>query len=238
MRSDFLVHWTGKDIQPDPEQLSGTQRRAFVDRLVSVLHDGFWMTKPVEKLFGYRGAWITYEAPITCFTEIRLSQTSTHARRYGLLGIGVTRRFVLDRFGGPVHYVRNHAAECVVGNLQEVLGVLNKHGETDAVKWFSVNSCFIKNMSNRDQDDFEYLEEQEWRIVNTYAQAKAGRIVATNLAHPEFRIPVSPGDVRIVVFPDEQTRQEAKADPRIRTWLEAPNNHGVILLTLPECEQF
>jgi hypothetical protein len=58
------------------------------------------------------------------------------------------------------------------------------------------------------------------------------------LPNPEFRIPLLAGDVGIVVFPDEQTRRQAKSDTRIRPWLDAPDNHGVILLTLAECEQF
>lgn len=108
MRTDFLVHWTGKDICLDSQALSDEHRARYVDRLADILGKGFWMTKPDEKIYGNKNVYIEYSAPMTCFTEIRLSQAKLHAQRYGLLGVGVTRRFVLDRLGGPVHYVRNH----------------------------------------------------------------------------------------------------------------------------------
>ena len=116
MRTDFLVHWIGKDIVLDPLALTDADRSAYVDRLAGIVADGLWMTTPRERIEGNNGAWIEYTIPMTCFTEIRLSEAQSHSRQYGLLGMGVTRQFVLDRFGGPVHYVRHHASECVIGN--------------------------------------------------------------------------------------------------------------------------
>ena len=42
---------------------------------------------------------------MTCFTEIRLSASDVHAQQYGRLGFGFSRRFVIERYGGPVHYI-------------------------------------------------------------------------------------------------------------------------------------
>lgn len=39
------------------------------------------------------------------FYKIKLSQTKKHTKRYGCLGFGFTRQFVMDRFGAPVLYV-------------------------------------------------------------------------------------------------------------------------------------
>ena len=44
MRSDFLVHWTGKDICKYPNELDTGKRNNYVDRLVDILTYGFWMT--------------------------------------------------------------------------------------------------------------------------------------------------------------------------------------------------
>lgn len=239
MRSDFLIHWTGKDIALDPSAITAAKRSAYVDRLAGILTDGLWMTKPKERLKGSDGAIVKYSTPLTCFTEIRLSQAQSHSGRYGLLGIGVTRQFVLERFGGPVHYVRNHASECVVGNVHKILTALrNNHCPPEVVNYFEVNTSFIKNMSNPKKDDFIYLDEQEWRIVQTSAQTKAGKLVKTGLPQPEYRIPVERNDVRIIVFPDEQTRIKARSDSRLHGWFQDSARPSTILLTMQECEHF
>lgn len=238
MRPDFLVHWTGKDISLKTAELTDAHRTEYVDRLHDILSRGFWMTKPVEKIKGTKESWIEYKAPMTCFTEIRLSQARFHAEQYGLLGVGVTRRFVLDRFGGPVHYVRNHEIECVIGNAQEVHNALKRLNEPEVVNYFAVNSAFIKSMSHLDTDDFFYLEEQEWRIVHTHLQTEAGNLVKTDVPPPEYRVLVRVDEVSILVFPDEQTRKQARNDPRLTAWLSPPSPLNAILLTLKECEQF
>lgn len=238
MRSDFLIHWTGKDIALDRSTLRDTDRADYIGRLASILANGFWMTIFDERIQGSKGAWIKYETPMTCFTEVRLSQTVFHAKRYGLMGIGVSRQFVLDRRGGPVHYVRNHDDECVVGNVQEILRVLKGLGEPELVEYFGVNTSFIKSMSDANTDNFMYLDEQEWRIVHTHSQEKARNIVATDDSQPPYRIPVRFGDVRIVVFPDNQTRTKARSDPTLNAWFQDPSTSNVILLTIEECGHF
>ena len=121
MRTDLLIHWTGHDIAKNRFLLTDAQRATYVTRLVDILTNGFWMTKPSEKIHGAKESSIEYQAPMTCFTEVRLSGTELHTQRYGLLGIAVNRHFVLERLGGPVHYVRNHCTEAVIGNFQEIL---------------------------------------------------------------------------------------------------------------------
>lgn len=237
MRTDFLVHWTGKDICSDPDALNDEHRRRYMDRLADILGRGFWMTKPDEKIYGMNNVYIEYNAPMTCFTEIRLSQARFHARRYGLLGVGVMRRFVLDRLGGPVHYVRNHQTECVIGNVRELLKALETC-DPQYKEYFAVNSAFIKGMSDPETDNFVYLNEQEWRIVHTHSQTEAKNLVRTGCGHPEYRIPVKKCDVRIIVFPDEQTHMQAREDPRLEAWLQTPPRTNAIQLTLQECGQF
>jgi hypothetical protein len=235
MRSDFLVHWTGKDIGTDPQDTA--KRAAYLDRLVSILTDGFWMTVPTERMEGFGPSFIEYHAHMTCFTEIRLSQASTHSKRYGRLGIGVDRRFVLDRFGGPVHYVRNHPTECVIGNAQDLNIAITASGDARLKAVFAIKCAFLKAMSNVNADDFEYLEENEWRIVETDTQVQQGRIVLTGLARPQFRVPIAPNDLRLIVFPDDATRTSALSDPRI-TSLLGRTAHRPILLTTDECRHF
>jgi hypothetical protein len=106
MRSALLTHWTGKDIQTEARLLDANSRARYVTRLRDTLRSGLWMTVPSETLVGHAGASaparIQYHTPMTCFTELRLSQSQPHHIRYGLLGLVVDRMFVLQRSGGPV----------------------------------------------------------------------------------------------------------------------------------------
>jgi len=101
-----------------------------VDRLFDIVENGFWMNAPKEQLTGGNArassGSISYKyfANMTCFTEIRLSQCHTHAKQYGQLGVGVDRKFVLDRWGSPVHYVRNRGDEHIVGAFFDLRVVL------------------------------------------------------------------------------------------------------------------
>jgi len=126
--------------------LTEDNRKSYVCHLASILSDGFWLNIPKEQIEGNNKSWIEYKAPMICFTEIRLSNARLHSERYGLLGIGVTRRFVLDRFGGPVHYMRNNRDECIIGNVHEIREYLDQH-DPQIAKYFAVNCAFLKSMS-------------------------------------------------------------------------------------------
>lgn len=236
MRTNFLVHWTGRDISTNRNLITENQRDEYVKRLVDIINNGFWMTQPLEKIFGLNGSWIEYSAHVTCFTEIRLTEAETHTSRYGLLGVGVNRHFVLERFGGPVHYVRNHCSECVVGNAQEIFSVLDKHSDQDIKNYFGINTAFIKAMSDKNTDNFLYLNEQEWRIVQTDVQLKTSNIVKTESHCPAYRVPLSPGDIKVLVFPDSRTR--TLAVNRLNNFLSENENFNLALLTIEECSEF
>ena len=92
LRSDFLVYWTGKDIHKDYRDLSCKHRIAYKNRLLSILNDGLWMNRGTEEIsvpglykLGYT------DAPMTCFTEIKLSIIDRHTQLYGCLGFGFRR---------------------------------------------------------------------------------------------------------------------------------------------------
>ena len=96
VRSNFLIHWTGKDIQTDYTKLKfcETQRQEYVHRLrgtIDRLSGGLWMREIPEKVRGHDGSkiefgWLT---PATCFTELKLSDIYEHTKRYGCLGFGL-----------------------------------------------------------------------------------------------------------------------------------------------------
>jgi hypothetical protein len=180
--------------------LSESHRRGYVERLRDILTNGFWMTRPKEHLVGWgQPVYMTSIIDMTCFTEVRLSHAEQHSQRYGLLGIGVERKFVLDRRGGPVHYVRNSVCESVVGNSLGVFLHCQAAGAHKQEELIRRNIGYLKPMSNPNSDDFAYLDEHEWRITHTHEAEKEGLIVSTGSQDPVYRIPVQPGDVRLIV---------------------------------------
>ncbi|MDQ1318549.1 MAG: hypothetical protein QG588_2211 [Candidatus Poribacteria bacterium] len=134
LRSDFLVHWTGaKDIEVEYRKNGDEKLRqkTYVDRLCTTLdlnNGGLWMNDVDIELRGLFNNFsyirtIPFTWPATCFTEIKLSQSQKHAERYGRLGFGFTRQFVMDRDGAPVQYVPGDKESMDSRNL----GIISPH---------------------------------------------------------------------------------------------------------------
>jgi hypothetical protein len=115
VHSDFLVHWSGKDIDADRQRMweDGNHRSEtdpdvddrYLCRLRDILTYGLWMTDEGERRFGVGPKEITIPSiSKCCFTELKLSESRRHAVRYGRLGIGVKRPFVFQRLGRPMAY--------------------------------------------------------------------------------------------------------------------------------------
>lgn len=241
MRSDFLVHWTGgADINAgieDPALLSSAQVTSYLDRLASILSTGFWLSRPIEKVLGRGGAHVGFTTPTTCFTEIKLSQAQQHAKRYGFLGVAVERRFVLERFGGPVHYLRNHPHEKFVESYAQIgLHLQNPSASTQEVfDAMSYCASFLKAMSTHGTDDFSLLDEHEWRIVFTPELLTDGR--AMKISPDKYSIPISVDEVKLIIFPNDSVRAlwsgRNEHAAFVKDRLQLP-----VYLTLKECAQF
>ena len=120
IHSDFLIHWTGKDIdenlQPDwnAKKSSITNDKkivnAYLERFKNILKYGLWMTRDdaIEMLRVNRQnpPFEIPSVPRICFTELKLSEARKHAQKFGRLGIGVKRYFLFDRMGSPLIYIQ------------------------------------------------------------------------------------------------------------------------------------
>ena len=114
VHSDFLIHWTGKDLDKshDPEwynsprsETEPTLTDLYIKRLHNILRFGLWMTEEQESELSFGDERVsTPPTPKVCFTELKLSESRIHAQRYGRLVIGVKRRFLFDRSGRPLLY--------------------------------------------------------------------------------------------------------------------------------------
>ena len=102
VHSDFLIHWTGDDIDKDYDSNWWQSNKSepnkaiiepYLRRLKYILRYGLWMNQ--EKGFvEFNGKKIKIPSVArACFTELRLSEARKHAQKFGRLGIGFKRFF-------------------------------------------------------------------------------------------------------------------------------------------------
>jgi len=104
-----LFYWLGRHIDERVEngKLTEELRGEYLECLRSALRHGLWVKTPqVPDQLG-DGSLIKVHRPITCFTEWTLGQSVPHTTRYGRMGLGFPKKFVLNRGGQPVTYLRD-----------------------------------------------------------------------------------------------------------------------------------
>lgn len=215
------------------------------------------MTTPQENLYGHKGKSIEYSMPMTCFTEIKLSDTHKHTERYGCLGFGFSREFVIKRSGGPVLYVPETEDDAIVANFSVLWDFLKQlrwmanarlaDGRTlcdedklgELINAIGINIGFTKNMSEcKSPRDFQYLDEAEWRIISTVRRVEERKINWFGLENtPPAKIPFKPCDLKVLILPDNKTRQQVLSNKNILEWFGEPPNLPIIA-TVDECLHF
>jgi hypothetical protein len=192
IHSDFLIHWTGKDIdcelQPNwyhEDHRSKTLSAVddlYLKRLSDILTYGLWMTEDGERKSKVGSVEITIPStPHCCFTELKLSESRRHAWRYGRLGIGVKRPFLFQRFGRPLAYFG--------------YGDMKHNDKFLEACWHDLKDKrlmnFFKPMNTDSQTlTYEVYAESEWRILYFQELVKTGKIIdprdSANSAHHAY----------------------------------------------------
>ncbi len=168
IHSDFLIHWTGKDIDDEYDEKwyesdkSKTNKNCnvtekYIKRLHNILKFGLWMNKKTDsetiKVNGQK-----FEKPLvarTCFTELKLSEARQHAKKFGRLGIGVKRYYLFDRLGSPMKYVQFNTQ-----NLSfPPYSTYDKDNPEDERFSFYKHMCFDEPLT------YDLFSESEWRII-------------------------------------------------------------------------
>jgi hypothetical protein len=167
VHSDFLIHWTGKDLDASDEQWKKSNRSTirkgsqlycdYLKRLHNIVKYGLWLTEEPEQTFPFAGNDIRIPStPKVCFTELKLSESREHARQYGRLGIGVKRPYLFTRLGRPVAYFERYPTR-----RQDPL---LKACATDLQNKQLLN--FFQPMNSlRAILNYDLYSESEWRIL-------------------------------------------------------------------------
>jgi hypothetical protein len=165
--SDFLIHWTGKDIDSEYDKnwhesdKSSTRKNVnvtdqYINRLRDILTHGLWMTSEPKSSLEFDGNQIAIpETPKTCFTELKVSESRKHARQYGRLGIGVKRPFVFTRLGRPLIYYGFHEE---INNDAFLRTCAKELGNKDLLNFF-------KPMNSSRTLNYDFYSESEWRVI-------------------------------------------------------------------------
>ena len=95
-------------------------------------------------------------------------------------------------------------------------------------KWIMAH---VKRMSNGKGED--YYDEMEWRLVHDesphnkhFTKGKGNRI---------HRLKFAPHDVKVIIFPDENTKQLSLKEDAIRDYF---SEHMPIMAALDDCRNF
>ncbi|AMV18211.1 abortive infection system antitoxin AbiGi family protein [Planctomyces sp. SH-PL14] len=242
VHSDLLVHWTGKDLDNelkyDPIRVREKETpQAVIDsylhRLESILRHGFWLTP--------QGGWTTRhgieipEATGVCFTELKLSQSRSHAAQYGSLGIAVKRPFLFNRRGRPMLYINTR------NEREDILLEACAHDLKDRSLL-----QFFKPFDKNDNGPmgYDFYDESEWRILAPDTADGREFVDPRNADSPETRhfwesLPKSAQDrcrmlapvswLAAIIYPSYAVRNAAQAEGSpIRTLIrEVARRNGV-----------
>lgn len=160
IHSDFLIHWTGKDIdqgndwyQKDKSKTDEKKTSEYIKRLKDILTYGLWMTEEEDEFLS--GAVKLPSTAKCCFTELKVSESRKHAREYGRLGIGLKRPFLFTRFGRPLVYF---GFEKDKNNDKFLRACAEELKNKDMLNFF-------KPMNKSSTLNYDLYGESEWRII-------------------------------------------------------------------------
>lgn len=227
IHSQFLVHWTGKDLT------SGDSSQ-FVNRLKNCCEFGLYMKSGNELIYGSTDTTVTANVSRVCFTEIRLSQALSHSHSYGGLGIGFNRCFVLERMGGPVFYVQNGINSVTIDHFAHVHKYFRNISNQVMIDRMNTIMGFLKNLSDVGDNNLSYYEEMEWRIIQVDCLMDR-YIVPVNSSTGIYRVKFNPEDVELIVFPDKETKKLALKDDYV---LDFFKDYQPMITTVDDCAHF
>jgi len=236
IHSDFLIHWTGKDIDDKYHKKwdksesgkSETDKNCtdlYVERLHNILKYGLWMTEKQEDSLCFKEISKQIPIPITpttCFTELKLSESRKHARQYGRLGIGVKRPFLFERLGRPlIYYLRKElnndiflkdcAQNLKDNNLLNFFKPMNRSGNPLTYDLYAESEwriLFFQELLRKDliKDPRDPQNEKENEYFNKLTPEKKAKL--------KCLIPLN-GWFAMIIYPSLDVKNKAQQDDSI-----------------------
>lgn len=174
----ILVHWTspkdtnGTKIMMDRKKQSVNDYckkfinydKDFRELLQSILENGLRFN-PIHESNWFGGTELKLPIDNLCFTELKLSDTAdesnkNHCDRYGYLGIGLSRKFVMKNFGNPVFYVDRKDRLKLEASVRDLSQNTAQKSKVEKLL------AQMKPMDTNDGDDyFGNYDDLEWRIT-------------------------------------------------------------------------
>lgn len=228
IRSSYLVHWTGKDIQTDINGLNDSERKKYIERFEGTIEEGLWMTKSTDIFdIGSDGSSIKMEMnSVTCFTELKPTVSFSHIKRYGLLGFGFSKDFILIRHGSPVLYLNTNSVATTTSILKRLLYFTKSYSDSFNDVQYLLSLC--KPMES---EKINNMEEMEWRIIHT--NENTDNIFKTKMDNPKSKIPFSVQDLKLLIVPDQKTKHELFQSSIFKKWI-LNNEQYVTIITIEE----
>lgn len=246
IHSDFLIHWTGKDIDNEYDKQwyksdkSKTNKNfdvtgKYIKRLHDILKHGLWMNKkPDPETIKVNDQ--EFKKPLvarTCFTELKLSEVRKHAKKCGRLGIGLKRYYLFDRLGGPMKYLQFDTLNLFFPPYS----VYDKYNP-DHEKF-----SFYKHMCSGKPLTYDLFSESEWRIIySENIKKKLKRAAPERLSlfvdpkesdckelkqfydgiqmeKPEYFLPLDAW-LAMIIYPSPEVKIEARQNHEINYWIQ------------------
>jgi hypothetical protein len=245
----LLFHWT-KPPSGILKPKNSAQRKDFVRHIEMILKAGLRFSVPQDKDHEYLVKdEFEIKRPMVCFTESTVGESGPHSQRYGSIGFGFTRRFILKNHGRPVIYfdrareavftksilialraARQSSSKSVREHVDRIVSFMKAYNMPgNKVGIVQPLLPEIKTRKKADSHDHlrirfgglrKNLEDREWRVVlNKHGE---------NTTH---YLEFSAGQLALLVLPDHQTLSLALNESRIVEKLHPAGQPAVCVIS-------
>lgn len=250
LHRSLLFHWTqhpeekGSETKiadeckfvPKAAPKSKQERKKFIEHLRSILTKGLRFSVPKCHHVEQITPAIQTKHNILCFSEWNVGSSWEHARRYGHIGFGFTRKYIMSQNGRPVLYLRkaqkNHdpTTEAMVKLLESAIqdddlrdhaqwiaSLLKLSKDPRTSKGSNDNDKQNNRKKNVKSPDEDRSFALEFGGIHGNLEDREWRILDANMHNDTHRtLPCEPGKLAMIVLPDHQTLSLALQDDGIR----------------------